>query len=95
MIKPLHYYLIATGSWFLAYGIQGVMFAWLVTIVLRESPNMVGVAHMTLLAPATVLVLIGGSLADHFGGKPIAIIGQLLAALCVFLLALVIFFWSF
>ncbi len=95
MIKPLHYYLIATGSWFLAYGIQGVMFAWLVTIVLRESPNMVGVAHMTLLAPATVLVLIGGSLADHFGGKPIAIIGQLLAALCVFLLALVIFFGHF
>ena len=71
------------------------MFAWLVTIVLRESPNMVGVAHMTLLAPATVLVLIGGSLADHFGGKPIAIIGQLLAALCVFLLALVIFFGHF
>ena len=95
MIKPLHYYLIATGSWFLAYGIQGVMFAWLVTIVLRESPNMVGVAHMTLLAPATVLVLIGGSLADHFGGKPIAIIGQLLAALCVFLLALAIFFGHF
>ncbi|MAI41077.1 MAG: hypothetical protein CMP95_01280 [Gammaproteobacteria bacterium] len=92
MIKPLHYYLIATGSWFLAYGIQGVMFAWFVTIVLRESPSMVGIAHMTLLAPATVLVLIGGSLADQFGGKPIAIIGQSLAVVCVLFLALVIYF---
>ena len=90
-MKPLHYYLLGTGSWFLSYGVQAVIFAWLVTIVLRESPDMVGIAQMTLLAPVMFLILIGGSVADQFGGKPIAIIGQSLAVLCVLSLALVIY----
>ena len=43
-MKPFHLYLLGTGSWFLALGIQSVMFAWLVTMVLHESPQMVGIA---------------------------------------------------
>jgi len=60
-LRPLHFYLLGTGSWFLAFGIQGVMFAWLVTMVLNETPERVGVAQMSLLLPGTVLILIGGS----------------------------------
>lgn len=94
-MKPLHYYFIGTGCWFVSYGIQSVIFAWLVTIVLRESPNMMGIAQMTLLLPTTFLLLIGGSLADHFGGKPIAILAQVFAAFCVFFLMVVIHFDQF
>ncbi|MFT7138734.1 MAG: hypothetical protein ACI9B8_001151, partial [Sulfitobacter sp.] len=50
-MKPLHYYFLGTGAWFLAYGIQSVAFAWLVTIVLAESPTMVGFAQMAFLLP--------------------------------------------
>ena len=75
-MKPLHGYLLGTGSWFLGVGIQGVMFAWLVTMVLRESPEMVGVAQMTLLLPGTLLILVGGSYADRFGGRRVAMISQ-------------------
>ncbi len=57
------------------------MFAWLVTIVLNESPTMVGVAQVALLFPATLLMLIGGSLADRLGGKRVAVVSQSLAVL--------------
>ena len=75
-MRPLHYYMLGTGTWFMGYGIQGVMFAWLVTMVLRGSPEMVGVAQMTLLLPGMLLILIGGSYADRFGGRRIAMAAQ-------------------
>ena len=79
-MKPLHTYFIGTGSWFFAYGIQTVTFTWLVTIVLNETPDRVGFAQMCFLAPATVLMLVGGSLADQYGGRKVAFFGQLGAA---------------
>jgi MFS family permease len=88
----MHHYLLGTASWFTAFGIQGVMFAWLVTMVLRESPEMVGLAQMTLLLPGTLLMLIGGTYADRFGGRRIVIGAQSLAA-CAPLLLLVLI-WS-
>ena len=44
--------------------------------------------QMAYLIPGTLLILLGGSVADHFGGRRIAIIGQLLAALMAAGLAL-------
>ena len=79
--RPLHYYLVGTGTWFLAYGIQSVMFAWLVTMVLRESPERVGFAQMALLLPGTLLILIGGSYADRFGGRRVVVLAQTFAVL--------------
>lgn len=81
MARPLHNYLVGTGSWFLAYGIQSVMFAWLVTMVLRESPERVGFAQMALLLPGTLLILIGGSYADRFGGRKVVVLAQSFAVL--------------
>ena len=66
------------------------MFAWLVTIVLNESPMMVGVAQLALLFPATLLMLIGGSLADRLGGKKVAVVSQTLAIFPLGSLALVL-----
>ena len=81
MLRPLHYYLVGTGTWFLAYGIQSVMFAWLVTMVLRESPERVGFAQMALLLPGTLLILIGGSYSDRFGGRRVVVLAQTFAVL--------------
>ena len=67
-----------------------MLFAWLVTMVLHESPAMVGVAQMSMLVPATLFMLVGGSLADHFGGRRIAAIAQALAAVPPLLLALAV-----
>jgi len=79
-MRPLHVYLFGTGTWFLAFGIQGVMFAWLVTMVLHETPENVGFAQMALLLPGTLLILIGGSYADRFGGRRVVMLAQALAA---------------
>jgi MFS family permease len=89
-VSPLRLYLLGTGSWFLAFGIQSVMFAWLVTLVLRESPENVGVAQMALLVPGMLFMLVGGSLADHLGGRRVALVAQAVAALPPLLLLLVI-----
>jgi MFS family permease len=80
-LGPLHYYLIGTASWFMGFGIQSVMFAWLVTMVLRESPEMVGIAQMSLLLPGTLLILVGGSYADRFGARRLVVIAQSFAVL--------------
>jgi MFS family permease len=80
-LTPLRLYLVGTSSWFFAFGIQSVLFAWLVAMVLHESPAMVGVAQMSMLVPATLFMLVGGSLADHFGGRRLATIAQGLATL--------------
>jgi len=80
-MRPLHFYLFGTATWFLSFGVQGVMFAWLVTMVLHESPEMVGVAQMALLLPGTLLILIGGSYADRLGGLRVAVVAQFAAAI--------------
>lgn len=87
-MRSLHFYLVGTGTWFASYGMQSVLFAWLVTMVLRERPENVGIAQMALLLPGTLFILIGGSFADRHGGRRVAVVAQCGAALApVFLLA--------
>ncbi|MFU8817514.1 MAG: MFS transporter [Pseudomonadales bacterium] len=89
-MRPLHFYLLGTGSWFLAFGIQGVMFAWLVTMVLHETPERVGLAQMTLLLPGTLLILVGGSYADRFGARRVVLLAQAAATMAPLMLLAVI-----
>ena len=85
-------YLAGTGSWFFFHGIQHVIFAWLVTMVLREPPTTVGAAQVALLLPSTVLMLLGGSVADRWGGQRVAVMAQSLAVIPPVALAMVLFF---
>ena len=91
-IRPLYAYFTATGSWFLAFGLQSVLFAYLVTLVLNESAEKVGVAQMAYLLPGTLFILLGGSVADHYGGRRVALIGQALAATLALCLAITMWF---
>ncbi len=89
-MNTLHRFLAGNASWFLAVGIQSVLFSWLVTMVLHESPARVGMAQMTLLLPVLLLLLVGGGLADRHGGVRIAVTAQMLAAVPPLALAVVI-----
>ena len=82
-IRPLALYLVGTGSWFTAFGLQSVLFAWLVTMELREPPQNIGVAQMCLLIPATLFMLVGGSVADRFGPRRMSVLAQAAALLPV------------
>ncbi len=90
-MTPLGYYLIAHASWYVSHGLQNVMFAWLVTMVLRESPTMVGLAQTAMLIPATLFMLVGGSFADRSGGQRVAFVAQSIAVLPPLALAFILF----
>lgn len=79
-------YLVATSAWFLSFGMQSVVFAWLVTIVLREPAEMVGWAQTAMLAPGMLLILVAGALADRVGPDRQALLAQAFAALVPWLL---------
>ena len=70
---------------------QGVVFAWLVTMVLRESADRVGVAQMALLLPGTLLILFAGAIGDRIGLRKQAMVSQLFAALTPLLLIYALF----
>ena len=60
---------------------QSVVFAWLVTIVLAEPAEYVGLAQTAILAPGMALILLAGALADRLGADRQALCAQLVAAL--------------
>jgi len=62
-------YLFAHGAWFLAFGVQMVLFPYLVRVVLREDEIRFGLAQMSLQLPTTLLILIGGFVADRVDGR--------------------------
>ena len=48
-----HYvrFLVGSSSWFLAFGMQALVFQWLVVATLEESPARVGLAQAAGLLP--------------------------------------------
>ncbi|MEQ8950573.1 MFS transporter, partial [Parvibaculum sp.] len=87
--RRLNLYLGGQASWFISLGIQFVIFPTLVTDVLHEPPARVGIAQMSLMIPAVLFMLLGGTLADHGDARRILIRVHLLATLPPLLLALV------
>jgi MFS family permease len=78
--------LVAISTWFAAYGMQSVVFAWLVTLLLREPAERVGLAQMSILLPGMLFILLAGAIADRVGLRRQALWAQLFAALTPFLL---------
>ncbi len=70
----------------MSFGMQSVVFAWLVTIVLREPAEMVGWAQTAVLAPGMLLILVAGALADRIGPDRQALLAHIFAALVPWLL---------
>ncbi len=84
------YYMAGTTTWFLHFGLQMVLFTWLVAIELDESADRVGLAQMAMMLPSLLLMLIGGMSADRYGGRPVVIIAHLVAGVAPLALALVV-----
>ena len=71
---------------------QSVLFAWLVTIMLREPAERVGYAQMSILLPGMLLILLAGAIADRVGLHRQALWSQLFAALTPMLLIYFLYF---
>lgn len=85
-MRPRTLYLAATAAWYLAFGLQSVVFTWLVTIVLREPAEFVGWAQTALLVPGMMLILVAGAFADRIGPDRQALWAHVFAAIIPWLL---------
>lgn len=82
-------YLAVQCSWFMAFGLQMVLFPYLITG--RDHLHMdglaLGLANMALSLPSVIFLLIGGVVAERADGKRLLILLHLLAAAPAMLLA--------
>ncbi len=78
------------ASWFASFGMQVILFPWLVAVVLRQPPGRVGLAQMSLMAPSIALMLLGGAVADRADCRKLLMRYHLLATLPPLALAVVI-----
>jgi MFS family permease len=63
--REFYWYMAGRGCYFAAFGIQSVLFAWLLAIGLQESAERIGFAQMLLNLPLLVLLLLSGAIADR------------------------------
>jgi MFS family permease len=59
------WYTAGVAAWFGAFGMQQVLFAWLVVGVLDAPARWVGVAQSASMIPNFLLILLGGAVADR------------------------------
>ncbi len=85
-------YLGVQCSWFMAFGLQLVLFPYLITGPehLHLDGLALGLANMALSAPSVVFLLIGGVVAERADGRRLLILLHLLAAAPAFFLAWVV-----
>jgi MFS family permease len=75
------------ASWFASWGMQQVLFSWLVVGELRASPSWVGIAQTASMLPALLLLLVGGAAAERADTRRLLVRLHVLAALPVLALA--------
>ena len=68
-------YLYAHGGWFLAFGLQMVLFPYLVRVLLQENEIRFGLAQMSMQLPTVLLILLGGFVADRTDTRRTVLIG--------------------
>ncbi len=80
-------YLSVQATWFIAFGLQMVLFPYLITNKLGLGGTELGIANLALSGPSVIFLLIGGVVAERASGKPLLMILHLFAALPAFGLA--------
>lgn len=74
-------YLSIQGTWFIAFGLQMVLFPYLITNKLGLDGTELGLANFALAGPSVIFLLIGGVIAERAPSKPLLFILHLCAAI--------------
>jgi MFS family permease len=80
-------YLFVQIAWFTAFGLQTVLFPYMLKNILNVSGTMLGAAQMALAAPSVVFILFGGVMAERADGRTLLVLFHLLASLPALALA--------
>ncbi len=81
VLVELPAYLLVQIAWFTAFGLQTVLFPYILKNILDVSGTMLGIAQMALAAPSVVFILLGGVVAERADGGTLLVLFHLLAAL--------------
>ena len=74
-------YLLIQCSWYMAFGLQMVLFPYLITNRLGLDGTELGLANMALSGPSVIFLLLGGVIAERSRSKPLLMILHFAAAL--------------
>lgn len=91
-MAEFRWYLSGYGLYFVGFGINQVLFQYLVVVHLGESATRVTIAQTLMMVPMLVLVMFGGAIADRSELKSHLMRMQLMSAVPPLLLALTIGF---
>jgi MFS family permease len=86
--RAFFWFCACIASWFAAWGIQMVMFSWLIVGELDAGAEWLGLAQTSTMLPALFLVLFGGAAADRVDPRRLIAGVHVLAVLPVLALAL-------
>ena len=73
------WYMASLVTWVAPFGLQMVLFPWLIAVQLQESAGRLGIAQMCLQLPGLFLMLVGGVLADRKDPRHIMMVIHFLA----------------
>ena len=90
MSKDFRWFIAGLASWFGAWGMQSVLFSWLVVVVLQAPADQVSVAQTSAMLPTLLLILLGGLAADRLDPRKVLVRLQAVAALPVLVLAAIV-----
>src|ERR1041384_8201570 len=65
VLMELPAYLVVQVAWFTAFGLQTVLFPYLLKNILEVEPALLGLAQMALALPSVVFILLGGVVAER------------------------------
>ncbi len=86
-MSTYRWFTAGVASWFTAWGMNALVFSWLVVGVLEAEPRWVGIAQTSTLLPSLFLLLFGGAVADRLDPRRLLIGLHLAAALPILALA--------
>ena len=87
-MSPYAWYVAAAGSWFLSFGLQGVIVSTIVAMHLHGDSRAMSAAQMAQQLPGFALILVGGAVADRVDRRALLIALYLVAATLVVALGL-------
>ncbi len=64
-MSPLAWFNSSVAAWFTAWGMNALVFSWLVVGVLDAEPRWVGFAQSSTMLPSLLFLLFGGAVADR------------------------------
>jgi MFS family permease len=88
VLVELPAYLLVQIAWFTAFGLQTVLFPYVLKNQLGVSGTLLGLAQMALAAPSVAFILLGGVVAERAEGRSLLVLFHLMAALPALALAI-------